>query len=176
MLKRAFMTMAAAAAVTAALTFGAAAAENEKIQAGGLVFEIPAEYKDLVTVQTEGLQPDELIRVSETASIEAAKANGEDREGAGWLFSISRIPENELKRLRCGDIIVIVAVHPNIVWSAHDAIIQALVAVRVYREELMTAVRRRLVVSGTQLHLHCSVIDGLSADFQPSITRHKNTV
>ena len=103
MLKRAFMTMAAAAAVTAALTFGAAAAENEKIQAGGLVFEIPAEYKDLVTVQTEGLQPDELIRVSETASIEAAKANGEDREGAGWLFSISRIPENELKRLRCGD-------------------------------------------------------------------------
>ena len=40
MLKRAFMTMAAAAAVTAALTFGAAAAENEKIQAGGLVFEI----------------------------------------------------------------------------------------------------------------------------------------
>ena len=101
MLKRAFMTMAAAAAVTAALTFGAAAAENEKIQAGGLVFEIPAEYKDLVTVQTEGLQPDELIRVSETASIEAAKANGANNPGAGWLFTISRVSEEELEIMRC---------------------------------------------------------------------------
>ena len=90
------------AAMAAALSIGAAAGEDGKIEAGGLVFEIPEEYKSLLTVQTEDLSPDTLITVSETASIEAAEADGQNIPGPGWLFSISRIPEDELKRLRCG--------------------------------------------------------------------------
>ena len=74
-----------------------------QIEAGGLVFEIPAQYRDLVTVQTEDLPPDEIIRVSETASIEAAKEMGEAEEGAGWLFSISHMSDLELGELRCGE-------------------------------------------------------------------------
>ena len=74
MRKKMMMTAALAAAMTAAVSFGALAAEDEKIEAGGIVFEIPEEFRDIVTVQTENLQPDELFRVSETASIEAAKA------------------------------------------------------------------------------------------------------
>ena len=56
-----------------------------------------------MTVETEGLEPGELIRVSETASIEAAEAMGEDTDGAGWLFSISEISEDALGKLRCED-------------------------------------------------------------------------
>ena len=97
------ITAALAVAATMALSFGAMASEDTKVEAGGLVFEIPAQYKDLVTVETEGLEAGELIRVSETASIEAAKAMGEEENGAGWLFSISGIQENELGKLRCSD-------------------------------------------------------------------------
>ena len=103
-----------AAAVTAVMMMAAsvfvAAGEAQQteagglqIEAGGLVFEIPAQYRDLVTVQTEDLPPDEIIRVSETASIEAAKEMGEAEEGAGWLFSISHMSDLELGELRCGE-------------------------------------------------------------------------
>ena len=102
MMRKMLMTAALAAAMTAAVSFGALAAE-EKIEAGGIVFEIPEEFRDLVTVQTENLQPDELIRVSETASIEAAKVTGSNDALPGWLFSISRISEEELGKLRCGE-------------------------------------------------------------------------
>ena len=102
MMRKMLMTAALAAAMTAAVSFGALAAE-EKIEAGGIVFEIPEEFRDLVTVQTENLQPDELIRVSETASIEAAKVTGSNDALPGWLFSISRISEEELGKLRCDD-------------------------------------------------------------------------
>ena len=102
-MKKMMITAALAVAATMALSFGAMASEDTKVEAGGLVFEIPAQYKDLVTVETEGLEAGELIRVSETASIEAAKAMGEEENGAGWLFSISGIQENELGKLRCSD-------------------------------------------------------------------------
>ena len=102
-MKKMIITAALAVAATMALSFGAMASEDTKVEAGGLVFEIPAQYKDLVTVETEGLEAGELIRVSETASIEAAKAMGEEENGAGWLFSISGIQENELGKLRCSD-------------------------------------------------------------------------
>ena len=102
-MKKMMITAALAVAATMALSFGAMASEDTKVEAGGLVFEIPAQYKDLVTVETEGLEAGELIRVSETASMEAAKAMGEEENGAGWLFSISGIQENELGKLRCSD-------------------------------------------------------------------------
>ena len=102
-MKKMFLAVTAAAAIAAMTATGVMAEEIENIEAGGLAFEIPGEYKDLLTVETEGLEDDELICVSETASIDAAKALGEDRDGAGWLFSISRVSEDELKQLRCGD-------------------------------------------------------------------------
>lgn len=102
-MKKMMITAALAVAATMALSFGAMASEDTKVEAGGLVFEIPAQYKDLVTIETEGLEAGELIRVSETASMEAAKAMGEEENGAGWLFSISGIQENELGKLRCSD-------------------------------------------------------------------------
>lgn len=101
-MKKMMMTAALAAAMTAAVSFGAMAAE-EKIEAGGLVFVIPEDVRDIVTVQTDNLQPDELIRVSETASMEAAKAIGSNDALPGWLFSISRISGDELGKLRCGE-------------------------------------------------------------------------
>ena len=90
-----------AAAMTAAVAGTAMAEENEKVESKGLVFEIPGAYRDLLTVQTEDLDEDTLIRVSETASIEAAQASGEEYEGAGWLFDIVRVPEEELEQMRC---------------------------------------------------------------------------
>ena len=102
MMKKMWMTAALAATMTAAVSFGALAAE-EKIEAGGIVVEIPEKFKDIVTVQTEDLQPDELIRVAETASIEAAKVTGSNDALPGWLFSISRITGEELGKLRCGE-------------------------------------------------------------------------
>lgn len=100
-MKKVFMGTMMAAALAAVISAGAAAEEAEKIESKGLVFEIPAEYRDLVTVETEGLDDDEFIRVSETASIEAAKANGANNPGAGWLFTISRVSEEELEIMRC---------------------------------------------------------------------------
>ena len=102
-MRKMMITAAMAAAVAMALSFGAMASEDTKVEAGGLVFDIPAEFKDLVTVETEGLEPGELIRVSETASIEAAEAMGGNTDGAGWLYSISEISEDALGKLRCED-------------------------------------------------------------------------
>ena len=46
--------------------------------------------------------PDMVVSVYETASVEAAEAQGDDYPGAGWLFGINIIPESEMQRLRCG--------------------------------------------------------------------------
>ena len=102
MFKKVFTAVMAAAAMTAMAAGFAMAQENEKVEAKGLIVEIPAEYKDLVTVKTEDLDEDTLISVSETASIEAAEKSGEKHEGAGWLFDIVRMPEEKLEQLRCG--------------------------------------------------------------------------
>ena len=102
MMKKVWMAMAAAAAMTVFISAGAMAEENRRIEANGIAFEIPAELKDLVTVETEGLGDGVLVNVYETASVEAAKALGEEIEGAGWLFGISRVSEERVKKLRCG--------------------------------------------------------------------------
>ncbi len=102
-MKKIFTAAIAAAAAAMMISAGVYAENAEKVDANGLVVEIPAEFKDLLTIQTEDLDPDTFISVSETASIEASKANGEDYDGAGWLFSISRVPENEMDQMRCND-------------------------------------------------------------------------
>ena len=95
-----------AAETTAAAESSAAAGETEKeAQHSGMKLEIPEEYKDLLI--TETFPDDEskpLFSVYEKASVEAAKAKGYGEDsGLGWLFSISRVGEEEAKQMMCGD-------------------------------------------------------------------------
>ena len=100
MMKKTWLVTAAVLAMTtAAFSTAALAADNEKVEVEGIAFEIPEELKDLVTVRTD--DGDMLVSVYETASVKAAEALGEDREGAGWIFGISRMPEDRVNELRC---------------------------------------------------------------------------
>ena len=70
----------------------------------GLTLLVPLEYEDLLVIETpqdsaEGI----LFNVSEKASMEAAKAQGSDDEGAGWLFSINRISADAYHEALCYD-------------------------------------------------------------------------
>lgn len=67
----------------------------------GMKLSIPEEYDGLVTVDTgrDGV----LFSVAEKASIAAAKAQGEDYDGAGWLFSVARVSEETLREELCYD-------------------------------------------------------------------------
>ena len=69
---------------------------------GGLLLPVAARYSDLVTVITpQDDEYGELFSVSETASIMAAQATGQDFDGAGWLFSIARVTEDRLHEMLC---------------------------------------------------------------------------
>ena len=71
---------------------------------GGLKLLIPLEYDELLVVETPRNDPDGvLFNVSEKASIEAAKALGEEYDGAGWLFSINEVTEDALHEALCYD-------------------------------------------------------------------------
>ncbi len=70
----------------------------------GLRLLIPKAYDDLLVTEIEkdrigGV----LYRVSEKASVEAAKKLPYDSRGAGWLFSIGQIDEGRRRELLCGD-------------------------------------------------------------------------
>lgn len=68
----------------------------------GVFLPIPKVYSALVTVETPGKNEyGELFSVSETASINAAEATGQYTAGAGWLFSISRVTEEQLHEMLC---------------------------------------------------------------------------
>ena len=101
-MKKMMTGMMLAAAVTVLGASGVSADGVDKVDVQGIRFEIPEEIRDLVTVKTEGLEEGELVSVYETASIDATKAMGDDYEGAGWIFSIIRVPEDKMKELRCG--------------------------------------------------------------------------
>ena len=65
---------------------------------GGLKLLIPLEYDELLQTElpeenAEGI----LFRVSEKASIEAARQQGIDAEGPGWLFSIGKVDEAKMQ-------------------------------------------------------------------------------
>ncbi len=100
-MKRIGMAVVTAAVLAMAASAVTAAEANEKVEFSGFSFEIPEELKDLVIVKTSDLPDDVLVEVYEKGSVEAAEALGEDRDGAGWIFSISRVPEAEAKELRC---------------------------------------------------------------------------
>ncbi|MBQ9521255.1 MAG: hypothetical protein IJR72_01625 [Oscillospiraceae bacterium] len=67
----------------------------------GLKLTIPPEYDELVTVEID--PPGALFGVTEKASVEAAKAQGEDYEGVGWLFDIAKADADQLHEMLCYD-------------------------------------------------------------------------
>ena len=70
----------------------------------GLTLPVPEEYADRVYVEMpENSEDGVLFSVSETESIEAAKAAGYGWDGAGWLFDIMRVSEEKMHELRCSD-------------------------------------------------------------------------
>ena len=79
----------------------------ELYELGGVTIAIPQAYSALVHRTIHATSDDEdgmLITVSEQASLEAAEAMGEEfQEGAGELFSISRISEAALQELLSED-------------------------------------------------------------------------
>ena len=85
-----------------ACMFAESAETPDKVEVQEIAFEIPEDIRGLVTVETEGLEDGELVRVSETASIEAAAKTMPDYDRAGWIFSIGRVSETEMEKLRCG--------------------------------------------------------------------------
>lgn len=70
--------------------------ENETVTNQGYTLTIPAEYKDLLTVETpEENDRGTVFAVAETASLDAAKALGWEDDGAGSLVTIRRITKGE---------------------------------------------------------------------------------
>ena len=66
----------------------------------GLKLLVPLEYDEMLQTEVPEESGDGILfRVSEKASIEAAKAQGMETEGAGWLFSIGKIDEAAMRDL-----------------------------------------------------------------------------
>ena len=79
-------------------------AEDLVLTSDGVQLTIPGKYADLlVTEASEESNTGMRFSVSEKASVVAAKAMGEEDAGAGWLFDIVRISEDELHQLLCND-------------------------------------------------------------------------
>lgn len=97
------------AVLTALAGCGVRAAEKHEgdtvLRNGELQLTIPADYAQLVKAETPSSESGEMLfSVSETASLEAAKAQGEPEDsGAGWLFGIRRITLEELNEMLAGD-------------------------------------------------------------------------
>ena len=74
------------------------------LENGGYILTIPVNYAGrLNTELTEDAPEGTLFTAAEQASIDAAKAQGMDGDGAGWLFSIQEIRDAEAKQLLTGD-------------------------------------------------------------------------
>ena len=70
--------------------------ENETVTNQGYTLTVPGEYKDLLTVETpEENDRGTVFAVAETASLDAAKAQGWEDAGAGNLVTIRRITKGE---------------------------------------------------------------------------------
>ena len=104
MMKMMKMTVIGLAAVMASAFVGgsvfAQEAEEKMYTSGEYQISVPAEYDELVQVDIpENDENGMLFSVSEKASLEAAGG----AEGAGWLFGIRRVDEDELKEMLCRD-------------------------------------------------------------------------
>jgi len=77
-----------------------APAADLKLENAGLSLTIPGEYSAFVAAEAPADRDDGvLFTVSEKASLEAAP----EAEGAGWLFSIRKLSEEQLRALLCAD-------------------------------------------------------------------------
>lgn len=77
------------------------AAAAQTYENGGMKLTVPAEYAGLVTVETA--KDNMLFSVSETASIEADKAQGGSGDGAGWLFGVGVVSREDFRQMLCYD-------------------------------------------------------------------------
>ena len=79
-------------------------ATTVKLENGGYTLAIPADLAPQLNTELPADVPEgTLFAVAEQASIDAAVARGYEGEGAGWLFAIQKISEDEAHRLLCGD-------------------------------------------------------------------------
>ena len=68
------------------------------------VLSVPTAYNDLLNVKAaEDNEDGILFEVYEQASLDAAKAQGEEEYGLGWLFSIGTTNEETLHEKQCDD-------------------------------------------------------------------------
>ena len=73
--------------------------EGRVYENDGIKLLVPLEYDNLLFTDTA--RDNMLFSVSEKASMEAAKARGDEYDGAGWLFSIGTVSEDELHKMLC---------------------------------------------------------------------------
>ena len=88
----------------AGMTCAYAQTDQQQYKNGDMTLLIPEAYDKLLTAEIEkdrigGV----LFRVSEKASIDAAKHLSYNTRGAGWIFSIGRVDEGRRRELLCGD-------------------------------------------------------------------------
>ena len=87
------------------LAFTAVCFAEKTYTNGGMTLTVPDEYAELVQVETpENDEKGMLFSLSEIESLETAKKQELSWEGAGWLFGIGRITEEQMHQLRCDDI------------------------------------------------------------------------
>ena len=87
------------------LAFTAVCFAEKTYTNNSMTLTVPDEYADLVLVETpENDEHGMLFTVTEIESLEEAKKQEIPWNGAGWLFSIARISEEEMHKLRCEDI------------------------------------------------------------------------
>ena len=79
----------------------AASCEDQIYRQDGLCLRIPRDYEPLLLTKVGTRQ--QLFSVAELASIEAAKKEYTDYEGAGWLFGIGKVSAQELHEMLCED-------------------------------------------------------------------------
>ena len=99
------MMLFIAAALLLILAVNCFAEENAvQIINRGLKLSVPAEIAGKLVIEIpDGEEKNMFFSVSEKASVEAAKAQGETWSGAGWLFSIGSVDEKTYHEMLCRD-------------------------------------------------------------------------
>ena len=111
MKKNNILVTAVLMAVTAAAVCLPAAAQEQEPESviyenQGFRLSVPEEYADLMQIEVpEDDEKGILFAFSEKASIEAAKASGQEADGAGWLFSIGVVDEDTMHEMLCSDML-----------------------------------------------------------------------
>ena len=67
----------------------------------GLKLRVPEAYAGLLVTELNPPEEGRFLAVAEKASVEAAQKEGAVDSGAGWIFSLARVTEEELHRKLC---------------------------------------------------------------------------